>query len=109
MSIDFGTVTGFGFVLSRAEIEAALKLKSIEWDHDEPEYELLDNYSVQMNECGNCLVENGVRYLYHAKQTRDEKTGSTQADPVQIAELKRMIEECKLDVTIDFREERHLY
>jgi len=109
VGVDFGVVSGFGFVLSRDQVEAALKLKGISWEHDEPEYELLKGYDVQMSECGNCYVENGVRFLYHAKQTRDVETGSTQADPGQIAELKRMIEECKLDATIGFCDEDHVY
>jgi hypothetical protein len=109
MSVDHATVSGFGFSLSRAEIAAILKAKGIVWEHDEPEYELQDLYAVQVSECGNCYVENGIRFLYHAKQTRDREAGTTKADPKEIAELKRMIAECKLDVTIDFRDEPHLY
>jgi hypothetical protein len=109
MGVDFATVTGFGIVLSEDEIEAVLRHLGIKWEHDEPEQELLDLFAVQMSECGNCYVEKGRRYLYHAKESRDPETGSTQVDQEQVAELKRMVAECNLDKKVAFQEEEHLY
>ena len=109
MSVEHGVVRGFGFVLSKDEVEACLRHLNIEWDHDEPEVELLDHFVVEMSQCGNGYVENGLRYLYHARESRDSTTGSTHVDEQQVAELKRMITECKLDKTVGFQQEKHLY
>ena len=109
MGVDFKTVSGFGFVLSQVEVEASLNLLGIKWDHDEPWEELLDHFAVKVSQCGSELRENGRRYLYHAKESQDPETGSTQVDQQQVAELKRMIAECRLDKTVGFQEEEHLY
>lgn len=111
MGFSFRMVSGFGFVLSRDEAEDALRSLGVEWDHDEPEHELLDQFEVgvQISECGNAYHENGRRWLFHAEMARDPETGSTQADPKQVAALKSLIEKCALDKTMGFQEEKHLY
>jgi len=109
MGVDFATVTGFGFVLSRDELEACLRKLGIEWDHDEPEYELEEHYHVRVSHCGSAYVENGIRYLFHAEESRNAETGTTTVDQDHVAALKRMIEECGLDKTVAFQEEEYVY
>lgn len=109
MSVDHATVRGFGFVLTRDEVEASLRKLGIEWDHDEPEIELQDRYDICVRHCGSHYVEDGVNFLYHAAETRDPETGSTAVDQGQVASLKRMASECGLDKTVGFREEDYWY
>jgi len=105
MSVEHTVKRGFGFTLSRQEVVDILASKGVEYDHDEPEIELQDLYPVEVEPCGSYYQENGLRFLFHAAETRNNETGSTQASPEHVATLKRMIAECNLDKTVGFCEE----
>jgi hypothetical protein len=108
VSVDYKGVQGFGLVLDREQIVSILKNQGVKWDHDEPEYELQDLYASKVLVCGSAW-SGKISFLYHCATTRDPETGDTKNDPEQVAALKRMIEENKLDTVLTYCEETYVY
>lgn len=63
MGVDCSAKLAFGVKLSVSEIEEALEKLGVEYEHDEPEYELADRYKLDCTEVGSSYSNDGLHYV----------------------------------------------
>jgi hypothetical protein len=87
MGVDCSAKLAFGVALTSEEVEEVLSCLGVEYEHDEPEFELADKYGLNVETIGS-HYSGHVRHIIGPNLNFDSNFGGADADASVNADMK---------------------